>query len=273
MFQKSFFTILVTVLFFVGCAHYDVKKPSAQRNLRQITPNNGYVVFSDFDIPQPVNRPFQVSTATWKANPVFVDIYDVTQNLNYIGHFAVNPPIYNYSNSFIEQSLSLGKHTFMLVFKSKFWGMTVDNLTDFIEVDITKENITHIAVSYYPYKKTLLGSWMLQPKFTQILMKDKDFEFCSQTISNKEAREQNISNYMQLASIDSKQKYFQSYCQLLSSDQTLIYALNEKSYEDFETEKSKIEEIKNRDYQEWQNSKNKNRVFPLIQPQWVTQQK
>ncbi|MDD3598363.1 hypothetical protein [Sulfuricurvum sp.] len=264
---------LVSFFLFAGCAHYDVKKEFIKNDIRRSDPNKGFVLFSDFDIPQPVKRSFKVNTATWTANPDSVEIYDVTQELKYIGHFWVNPPVYNISNSFIEQPLSIGKHTFMLIFKTRFWGMPVDSYSDFIEVNVTKENMTHIAISYYPYKKTLLGDWMLQPKFTQVLMEDKDFEFCSETISDKELREQNVTQYMERANINVKQKYFQSYCQLLASDKKRIFLLNEKSNEDFAQEKSEVEVIYKRDYSVWQNSLNKNRVFPLIQPEWVLKQK
>lgn len=273
MSHKNLAMILLTVVLLTGCAHFDVKKDFTQRDSREIAPNKGYVVFSDFDIPQPVTRSFRVNTGTWTANPTTVTIFDVTEDLKYVGYVWVYPPVYKRISSFTEQSFSEGKHTFMLIFKTKFWGIPVESFTDFIEVNITKENTTHIAISYYPYKKALLGDWILQPKFTQVLMNDKDFDFCSQTISDKELREQNVSNYMQHVSIASTQKYFQSYCESLASDQKMIFSLNEKSKEDFEKEKAEIEMVKNRDFQKWQNSKNKNKVFSLIQPEWVLQQK
>lgn len=273
MTQKSFFTLLLTVFLLSGCAHLDVKNQFTQRDTRKVTPEISYVIFSDFDIPQPVTRTFRTPYSL--PQPHFISIYDVTEDTKYIGYMSVHPPVIRIRDNFAEAYLPVGKRTLMLVWSQiKGFPLIGSNYyTDFIEINVIKNQITNVAVSEYPWGQRFSDTWITHPMFTQIVMNDEAFSFCSQNEGDEDTKEQNILKFMQQVSIDSQQKYFKTYCQMLSSKQKSIFSLNEKSYEDFETEKSKIEELKNRDFQEWQNSKNKNRVFPLIQPQWVTQEK
>jgi len=274
MTHKSFFALLLTVFFFVGCATYglyDAKGQFSQYSAQQSSSNKGYIVFSDFDPPQPTNRTFKLFNGI--PGYIYVDIYDITNDLSYLGAYAVVPPVGSLPKSFMEHHLSIGKHTFMLIYKNKWMGEW-EYLTDFIEVDITKEHTTHVTISFHKYKQLpISGAWIYRPKFTHILLDEKSFQFCMQNVGDQETKEKNLLNFMQRESIDSKQLFFKSYCQSLYGERKSIFFLTEKNHAKFIQEKSEIEEVYKRDYPLWKNSLNKNRVFPLIQPQWVTQEK
>lgn len=264
---KNLLFFLIIGIFFYGCvAPFDVKKTFSPQSL-YITQNKGYVIFADFDIPQAVTRKFMVSNGIVTSS--LVKIYDVTDEIKFIGYIGVSPPVLDLSKSFIESSIPFGKRIFMLVEEERFMGMTTNYRTDFIEIDVKKNTITKIALSLYPDKKTLLGDWTLRPKFTQISIDDKTFDICSNNAGDSDTKEQNIINFMRQEHIDPQQKYFKNFCKMLSSERKNILTLNEKSQEDFEKNKAKIEEVKKRDFPEWEKTMNKNRIFPLIQPQWV----
>lgn len=274
MTQKSFFTILVTIFLFAGCTTYglyDTNGQFSQYSAQQPSSENGYVVFSDFDIPQSTNRAFYTNNGI--PGVAYVDIYDVTNELSHLGGYAVVPPVGILQKNFMEQYLSIGKHTFMLIYKNKRMGEW-EYLTDFIEVNITKEHITHVTISLYKYMQhPISGAWTYRPEFTQILLDEKLFQFCMQNVGDEKTKEQNLLNFMQRESINSKQLFFKSYCQSLYCERKSIFFLTEKNRAKFIQEKSEIEKVYKRDYPLWKNSLNKNRVFPLIQPQWVTQEK
>jgi hypothetical protein len=274
MTQKSFFALLLTVFLLSGCATYglyDANSQFSQYSAQQSSSEHGYLVFSDFDIPQSTSRTFNLVNGI--PGYAYVDIYDVTNDLSYLGAYAVVPPVGSLPKSFMEHYLAIGKHTFMLIYKNKWMGEW-EYLTDFIEVNITKEHTTHVSISFYKHKQhPISGAWIYRPKFTQILLDEKSFQFCMQNIGEQEAKEENLLNFMQRESIDSKQLSFKSYCQSLYGERKSIFFLTEKNRAKFIQEKSEIEKVYKKDYPSWKNSLNKKSIFPLIQPQWVTQEK
>jgi hypothetical protein len=264
---KNVLMVLFTVFLLTGCATYGLYDWNRQFNQYHIQPSSsekGYVIFSNFDVPQATDRTFYSYGGV--PGMAYVDIYDVTNELNHLGTCGVTAPVGIIEHTFMEQYLSVGKHTLMLITKNKEMGEW-KSLTDFIEVNITKEHTTHIAISFFKYKQLpISGVWTYQPKFTQIILDEKLFDFCMQNVGDEEVKEQNLLNFMQRESIDSKQLFFKSYCQSFNANRKSVFFLTEKNHAKFIQEKSEIDEVYKRDYPLWQKSEDKNRVFPLIQP-------
>jgi hypothetical protein len=271
MSSKSFFIILLTIFLLSGCApKYNFTYEFTKRISEQTPQDKGYIVFGDFDVPQPVNRIF--TSINHSVSGKNVSIYDITNDLTYIATQYVSAPVLSRSNNFSEIYLPVGKRTLMLIENPPFGEMGVGK-ADFIEVIVSKDYINHITISEYPDQRDYIGkNWYTRPKFTKIVgMDTKSFDYCSQNIclecsaaSNKNS-DVNITSFLQKGSIDAQQKYLKEYCLMLSNKYKTITTLNQKSYEAFEQAKTKIEAIKNRDFPEWQKSNDKNRIFRLIQ--------
>lgn len=270
---KSLFIISLTVILLSGCgAKYDVSRYLTLRDIEHYPQNEGHVIFSDFDVPQSVDRIYIAHNHIPNRMPV--SIYDVTEEVKYIGNIDVNPPSYNNQkiNYFAEVSLPIGKRTLMLV-ENTILGLDKIRGSDFIEINVTKDNIIHIAISSYPSQKEFIrNNWYTRPKFTKLVgMDNKSFDYCSQNICLKcesnfnKNKDENITQFLQQGSIDSQQKYLATYCLALADENKIVTTLNQKSHEEFEKVRAEIQEVKNRDFPEWQISNDKNRVFRLIQ--------
>lgn len=268
------FIIFLSAILLSGCLGYHFNTNFQKQPIQEVSSNQGYVLFSDFDIPQPVKRAFQVSSAGYALTDS-VDLYDITDDIIYIGPMYIHPPVFKNSASFIEKHLPIGKRIFMLTHTSKMWGIPLNiDYADFIEVNVTNDRTTYISISFYAEnRKSLIGltTQSTVPKFTQVLFDDKAFEYCSKLTGDQESKEQNISNFMQQSSIDPRQKFFKDYCFMLGHNRKAFTVLDAKGYESFEKEKPKIQEFKNQALPKWQKSVFKNKAFPLIQPIWVLQ--
>lgn len=241
-----FISILVFLLL-TGCSAptYSVKP--------QFTPNTS--VFTDMG-----NIKFStLDTSKWDiayafvfgTHPLPVSIYDITNDLKYIG------TIQTASLNFLEYTPPLGRRIFMLT-SNGLHAISPLYHTDFIEVDITKDKITHIAISQSGFRQ--------MPYFHELLMKDKDFSFCSQTNIESYISDDRMNQYMSEQGVDSNAKYFKKYCTMLSNKYKSIIMPNQNAYNEFESRKAKIQDLKDKDYPEWKKDHSKHEVFDLLKP-------
>jgi hypothetical protein len=152
-------------------------------------------------------------------------------------------------------------------------GMGSTGQTDFIEVNVVNDHITHVAISNYPYphnqhepfKKD--ESYITVLKFTQLVgISDEMYNYCSQNICKKcKDDQQKLSNFLKNGELKNNNPFFNAYSLMLSDEYKSIYMLNQESFAEFEKYKNKIVEAKERDFSKWQTSNNKNKIF-FIQP-------
>lgn len=276
LYIKSLFYFLALSFFLTGCAGVYKYDFSEQKfNLQTIKDQNdtNFVVFTDFDIPQNQGRSMRTSDV------IQVNVYDVTEGNKFVGRMHVNGFIGGKNifdrGSFIEYEGSLGHHVFMLVYAntSLITKDSVEYHIDFIETEIRKENRTYISISLQ-YKglsshmmKSFLYGGGLQPFFTLVDMKDKDFDFCSNIQWDKqEIVQKNIEDYMQNNSINLNQKYFKNYCGMLANPHKTRMIINPDRYDDFNKSHQNIQLLKDENFPIWKQFIKRNPIFPLIQP-------
>lgn len=211
----------------------------------------GHVIFSLFDAPKGNGELF-LRFMFGMPRGIEASVYDVTDGLLYLGTFKPNT-----SGNFIEYDAPLGKRTFMLTFPDFPKPLALDH-TDFIEVDITKDNTTHIALSQYGLRQMTY--------LTEIKMQDKDFNYCSHLTGKYDIRDENIKKYMMSENIDENAKYFVSYCRTLSNNFKYILTPNATAYDMFEQNKIKVKNIKEKYMPEWKQNYVKVNAFNLVQP-------
>ena len=199
--QNKIFSILIIgwIIFFSGCTRlYVLNKQFKQNDIQRPSAEKGYVLFSDFDIPQPVTRSFRFVNNVPQVDSV--TIYDVTEGINLVGYLVVNTPVHKGQDYFVETYLPTGKRTLMLIWKTLkgFHLIGMDKYTDFIEVDVSKEKVTHISISEYPWKKQsfISNNFITWPKFTLIKVDNKAFDFCSQNTGDQISKENNIDTFI-----------------------------------------------------------------------------
>lgn len=241
-----FISILVFILL-TGCSAptYSMKP--------QFTPNTsvstdmGSIKFSTLDTSK-----WDVAyTFVFGTHPLPFSIYDITNDLQYIGSMQTT------GLNFIEYTPPLGRRILMLT-SNGLHAISPFYHTDFIEVDITKDQITHIAISQSGFRQ--------MPYFHEILMKDKDFDFCSQPNDESYIPDNKMNNYMSEHGIDPNAKYFKKYCTMLSNKYKFIIVPNQNAYNEFESRKAKIQNLKDKDFPEWKKDYSKQEVFDLLKP-------
>lgn len=246
----SFISVLLFILL-TGCsAPINSVKP-------QFTPKTfvstdmGNVVFSTLDTSK-----WDIAyTFVFGTHPLPVSVYDITDDLKYIGTMQTS------SSSFIEYTPPFGKRILMLT-SNGLHAISPFYHTDFIEVDITKDKTTHIAISQSGFRQ--------MPYFHELLMKNKDFDFCTQPLDEAYISDDKMNTYMSQNGIDLNAKYFKKYCTMLSSKYKSINVPNQNAYTEFESRKSKIQDLKNKDFPEWKKDHIKQEVFNLVKPILVT---
>lgn len=244
--RLSILSILLFILL-TGCsAPINSVKPQFTPKT-SVSADKGSVVFSTLDTSK-----WDVAyTVVFGTHPLPVSIYDVTDDLKYIGTMHTS------SSSFIEYTPPFGKRVLMLT-SNGLHAISPFYHTDFIEVDITKEKMTHIAISQSGFRQ--------MPYFHELLMKDKDFDFCSQPNSEPYISDDKMNSYMSTQGIDPNAKYFKKYCNMLSSKYKSINVPNQNAYNEFEARKSKIQDLKNKDFSEWKKDHPTHEVFDLVKP-------
>lgn len=244
--RLSILSILLFILL-TGCsAPINSVKPQFTPKT-SVSTDMGSVVFSTLD----TSKWDMAYTLVFGTHPLPVSIYDITGDLKYIGTMLTS------SSSFIEYTPPFGKRTLMLT-SNGLHAISPFYHTDFIEVDITKEKMTHIAISQSGFRQ--------MPYFHEILMKDKDFDFCSQPNDESYISDDKMNNYMSEHSIDPNAKYFKKYCTMLSNKYKSIIVPNQNAYNEFESRKAKIQDLKDKDFPEWKKDHTKQEVFDLLKP-------
>lgn len=269
--MKKFVILIVSVvsLFLSGCAPsgYDVK-PNLTNNSYNTDDNSGYVLFSDFDIPQRETRQYNRSDMPVEN----VKLYDITGGqIVFIGYL----PTFYFTGSqsgrefgnFVEYKSPLGFRTFML---------SSIGSTDFIQVMVTSLHKKYISVSFkYPepplvsnkLAQALLPDFrMLRTSFTEVKFDDQHFDYCSHLKGSEEDVLKNIDQYMQSNHISSRQKYFRSYCLMIAHPHSKVMSLNEDGHKWFSENKTSIEQLKAKEFPTWLKRTNKNPVFHILQP-------
>lgn len=245
--MRFFFISILLFILLTGCSApiNSVKpqftpKPSASTDL-------GSIKFSTLDTSK-----WDIAyTFVFGTNPLPVTIYDITDDLKYIGSMQTA------GSSFIEYTPPLGHRIFMLT-SNALHAISPFYHTDFIEVNITKDKITHIAISQSGFRQ--------MPYFQELLMKDKDFYFCSQPNDESYISDNKMNNYMSENGIDPNAKYFKKYCTILSSRYKSILIPNQNAYNEFESRKAKIQNLKEKDFPEWKKDHTKQETFNLLKP-------
>lgn len=244
--RLSIMSIFLFILL-TGCSAptYSIKPQFTPKT--PVSSETGSVVFSTLDTSK-----WDVAYAfVFGTHPLPVSIYDITDDLKYIGTMHTS------SSSFIEYTPPFGKRILMLT-SNGLHAISPFYHTDFIEVDITKDKMTHIAISQSGLRQ--------MPYFHELLMKDKDFDFCSQPNNESYISDDKMNTYMSENGIDPNAKYFKKYCNMLSSKYKSINVPNQHAYQEFESRKAKIQDLKNKDFPEWKKDHTTHEVFDLVKP-------
>lgn len=271
---------IAIVVVFSGCTplyNYNNRTPNfALYDLNNSLPDKNDVIFSGFDIPQPVTR-----SESMRVPVRFVHLFDVTDQIEYIGTFPSGPFEGAYFDvgfgTFFEYNSPLGLRTFMLVLAntSLFAPSDLEKYhTDFIQVNVSKKNLTHISIAYryqglglmsHSNHNLITGGGLL-PFFTQIDVDDKYFQSCEKITGDRDSRINQINEYITNQSINPNQKFFKNYCGMLASRFRTVLTSNENGYMEFEKNKAIFVMLKEKRLPEWKKTTNRNMIFPLIQP-------
>lgn len=276
--MKIVIIFISIVVIFSGCTPlYNYNNRTSNFSLydsNNSLPDKNEVIFSGFDIPQPITRIEMQNT------PIrFVHLFDVTDNLEYIGTFPSGPfdgATFDIAfGTFFEYNSPLGLRTFMLVLTNTSL-LAPSNLekyhTDFIQVNVSKKNLTHISIAYRHQKLmsnqnyNFFTSGGLLPYFTQIEIDNKYFQTCAKIKGDRDSRINQVDEYMINQSISPNQKYFKNYCGMLASRFRTVLTSNENGYMEFEKNKATFSSLKEKRLPEWKKTFNRNKIFPLIQP-------
>lgn len=246
------FTIyIITVLvLLVGCsAPMTDLKP--QFTKKETLPNDrGHVVFNTFDVPKGNGELF-IRFMFGMPRGIEASIYDVTDDLVYLGTYKAG------RSGFLEYDAPIGKRVFMITFPDFPKPLGIDH-TDFIEVNVSKEKMTHIAISQY--------GLMQMSYLSEIAIEDKHFDYCTELTGKYDVREENIVKYMSANKIDPNAKYFLGYCRMLSNNFRSIITPNANGYASFEANKLKVQQLKEKNFQEWKKSYVRQDPFDMLQP-------
>lgn len=273
------FLLIFFSIFFSGCVtpvyHYNnVMHDFAPKDLNNSQSTKNGVIFSGFDIPQPKTRIERRDTPFR-----FVHLFDVTDQVEYIGTLPGDPfsgALFDVAfGTFLEYNAPVGRRTFMLVFEdvTLLSSNGLDKYhTDFIQVNISKDHLTHISVAYRYHESeflsdashNLIANGGLWPFFTEIKMDDKYFQSCTNIIGDRESRINQINEYMTSQSINLNQKYFKNYCGMLCSRFRDILSINENANQEFEKNKNIFINLKEERLPRWQKTIRRNSIFPLI---------
>lgn len=245
--MKFSFILILLFILLTGCsAPINSVKPQFTPNT-SVSANMGSIKFSTLDTSK-----WDIAyTFVFGTHPLSVSIYDITNDLKYIGTIQTN------GLNFIEYTPPLGQRTFMLTLNG-LHAISPFYHADFIEVNITKDKITHIAISQSGFRQ--------MPYFHELIMKDKDFDFCSQPNDESYISDNKMNDYMSMHGIDLNAKYFKKYCKMLSSKYKSIIIPNQNAYSEFESRKAKIQDLKDKNYPEWKKDHSKQEVFDLLKP-------
>lgn len=245
--MKFIFMAIFVIALLTGCAPKNNVKAQFQSRL-SASDKVGRVIVSSLDISK-----YDLTYALlFGVNPLDFSVYDITEDIKFIG-------LSNTANavSFLEYNSPIGRRTFMLTSNAVHaWSPFYH--TDFIEVDVTNNKTTQIAVSQSGLRQ--------MPYFHELLMKDEDFDFCSQPSNESYLPDSKMSLYMSEHNIDLNAKYFKKYCNVLSSEYKKINSSYEVGKDKFESNKDKIQELKNKDFPVWQKEHGKQEAFDLAKP-------
>ncbi|WP_294921256.1 hypothetical protein [Sulfuricurvum sp.] len=235
----------------VGCsAPLSTLKPELTPS-KAVPADKGHILISLFDVPKGYGE-LWTRFVFGMPRGINASVYDVTDGLTYLGSFgagAVN------GGNMIEYNAPLGKRTLMLTFQD-FPKVFSLNHTDFIEVIATKDHSTHIALSQYGITQ--------MPYFREMIIQEKDFNFCSNLTGKNETSEENIRKHMLSEKIDEKAKSFIPYCRSLSNDYRKILIPNTNALEMVEKYKLKINSMKETDLPKWQQNYIKSEPFDVL---------
>lgn len=247
------FTLLATIMLVLltGCsAPLSTLKPEFIP-LAATPKDKGHVIFSLFDIPKGNGELF-IRFMFGMPRGINASVYDVTDGLIYLGSFEADK-----GGGFIEYDAPLGKRVFMLAFPEFPKPLAIDH-TDFIEVDVSKEKTSHVALSQQGLRQ--------MSYFSELELEDRHFEYCTGLTGKYDIREENIEKYMSTERIDINAKYFMGYCRTLSNNFRRILTPNSNGYEMFEQNKIKVQSLKEKYMPEWKQNYVKQQPFNLFQP-------
>ena len=252
--------LIISVLVFIFLTGCGVPLYNSVPQFTSYAPDSnlskGNIVFSSFDVPQEDGEILRKFIFGQPQN-MSASIYDVTNGLNYVGTLTIRKleGLDGKAFEFIEYNSPLGKRIFMLTFPAFPKPLALDN-TDFIEVNVTANRTIHVGVAPYGFRQ--------MPYFTELVLEDNHFAYCSELTGKYGDRKDKIEQYMKQNQISINARYFLGYCLDLCDVFKKVIVPNKEAYAEFEKHKVEVEKIKDKNLPEWENTKVRKAPFNLL---------
>jgi len=207
--------------------------------------------------------------------PIGASVYDITDDLRYLGNFSFGRDKFNLNNSYknltakpwISFDTAPGRKTLMLVEAPAANSIAIVGYVpwrqiDFIEFDAQPGNTNFIALYRH-------GA-MFKPYFNEITISEPDRQYCEKLPSTRhelrneiEARDAQIESYMQNRGIDPYARHFRIFCGSLSSSRNIVVP-SQAALQQFAEIKDELAAIRDKYYPIWKEEKDHPKPYDLM---------